>query len=234
MFDPARRAHYFHCGRDAIRLIELGLLSIGVPDIRRVLDLPSGAGRVTRHLVRYFPDASITACDLEARHVDFCARQFAVRPHLSNADLRAVAFPEPFDLIWCGSLLTHLPADRVADLIALVARSLADGGVGLVTTHGRWAVFRQAHTPHPYVPPEHFAEVTTLASGFGFTGYPNTEAYGISWAMPSYLLAALEGLPELRVVGFVERGWDNHQDVVMVQKRRIDARPWIFEDAPAD
>ena len=55
MFDPARRAHYFHCGRDAIRLIELGLLSIGVPDIRRVLDLPSGAGRVTRTSCATFP-----------------------------------------------------------------------------------------------------------------------------------------------------------------------------------
>jgi len=230
MYDPDRRAHYFHCGRDAMRLIARGLMAAGGPSVRRILDLPSGSGRVTRHLVACFPEAQVTACDLHAHHIEFCARRFAARPVLSRDDLEAIAFAEPFDLIWCGSLLTHLPADRFAQALRLFGRSLADGGIAVVTTHGRWSVFRQQQTPHPYVSPASFTDAAaTLPSGFGFAPYPGHRRYGTTWSLPSYVMGQLEPLTDLRVVSFIERGWDRHQDVLIVQKTSMHARPWIFE-----
>ena len=45
---PADEAwnHYFRCGRSALRVIRLALAAAGKADVRKVLDLPCGHGRV--------------------------------------------------------------------------------------------------------------------------------------------------------------------------------------------
>lgn len=65
----------------------------------RILDLPSGAGRVLRALRAGFPDASIVACDLMRDGVDFCAREFGAIPVYAAADVGSGTGPDRFDLI---------------------------------------------------------------------------------------------------------------------------------------
>ena len=76
-----------------------------------ILDLPCGHGRVMRWLRATFPKASLTACDIDGDGVSFCAETFGARPALSSTDPEDLVLGT-FDLIWCGSLLTHLrPGD---------------------------------------------------------------------------------------------------------------------------
>src|SRR5437763_15059707 len=49
--------HYMHVGRSAIRVIASALVAAAKPDVRLILDLPCGGGRVTRHLRAFFPEA---------------------------------------------------------------------------------------------------------------------------------------------------------------------------------
>ena len=107
-------AHYFRVGLGAVGLIEEAVKAAGMSDedVRRVLDLPCGGGRVLRFLVRRFPRARFVACDLQQDMADFCARQFGARAVYSKDDLEALSFAERFDLVWCGSLATHLDAER--------------------------------------------------------------------------------------------------------------------------
>ena len=114
-----RIAHYFQVGADALGLIVANLIANLREPPRRILDFPSGSGRVTRHLRAFFPKAEIWACDIAQGHIDFCARQFGTRSKTSLDDLRQLNFETDFDLVFCGSLLTHL-AEK--DALASYAR----------------------------------------------------------------------------------------------------------------
>src|SRR5581483_10052394 len=57
--------HYFGVGRSALRCVRLAMLAAGKQRVCRILDLPSGHGRVLRYLKAAFPEARLTACDLD-------------------------------------------------------------------------------------------------------------------------------------------------------------------------
>jgi SAM-dependent methyltransferase len=97
--------NYLEKGRDALRLISLAALAMPKTGFQRILDLPCGYGRVLRVLRAAFPRAEITACDIDAAGVDYCAETFGVTPVYSDPDPSRVDLGGPFDLIWCGSLL---------------------------------------------------------------------------------------------------------------------------------
>ena len=57
--------HYYRVGLSAIRCIEEAVRAAGLKEVRSILDLPSGSGRVMRFLTLRFPDAKLTACDIQ-------------------------------------------------------------------------------------------------------------------------------------------------------------------------
>ena len=161
----------------------------------------------------------------------FCAAHFGTRPHQSASDLTTLRFDAEFDLIFCGSLLTHLPEAQSRAALALVARSLGPTGLAIVTLHGRHAIHTQHHA-WKYISDDAFAvaERAALTSGYGFAAYAPSETsfaaaapYGISVAMPSWVLRQLEGDPSIRVLSYREREWDAHQDVVVFGRPGVNA-----------
>ena len=46
------------------------------------------------------------------------------------------------DLVWSGSVFTHLDAPQWVPLLRYIARALAPGGVAVLTTHGRRVAWR--------------------------------------------------------------------------------------------
>ena len=114
--------HYLQVGEDALRLIVAALISAGRPIPKRILDFPSGSGRVTRHLRAFFPDAEIWASDIQQDHMAFCSRRFGVKTEASREDFTQLKFDGEFDLVFCGSLLTHLTEGDAKAALALIAR----------------------------------------------------------------------------------------------------------------
>lgn len=204
---------YFRVGLSALECVEAGLSAAGTGPVARVLDLPCGHGRVLRWLEARFPEASLTASDLDQHGVDWCARSFGAIPAPSRAEPGAVSLPGPFDLIWCGSLLTHLDARRFGDLLELFARHLAPGGVVVATTHGERAALNLEHGLLDYaLPGVRAAEVLARyrSSGFGYVDYPGAGGYGVSLSSPTWVR---DRAGALREVLFLPQGWDDHQDV---------------------
>lgn len=223
--------HYIHVGEDALRLIVAALISAGRPFPKRVLDFPSGSGRVTRHLRTFFPDAEIWASDIRDDHLAFCARRFGVKTTLSREDFTQVEFDGEFDLVFCGSLLTHLAEADAKAALALIARTLSPTGIALVTFHGRHSSHVQRHL-WKYVDDDafHMAESEAVTAGFGFVEYGRGERerlgiaapYGVSLIKPRWPVAQLEANPAIRLLGYSERAWDDHQDVVIFGRPGID------------
>ena len=116
--------HYFRVGCSAIQNILLAIRLNGCTTLNSILDLPCGHGRVLRHIRAQFPDAALTACDLNRDGVDFCANTFGAIPAYSTPELRELKLKSRFDLIWCGSLFTHFDKTRCFDLLDFLSEHL--------------------------------------------------------------------------------------------------------------
>jgi SAM-dependent methyltransferase len=207
---------YFRWGWHGLRCVELGLQVTRKETVESILDLPCGHGRVLRTLKARFPEAKLTACDIDRDGVDFCAEVFGATPVYSEENPVDVQLPDSYDLIWCGSLLTHLPADRCGAFIELFAKHLTPGGVVVFTTHGRLyaeLIHHDAINTSVFEPMRIVRDYQR--DGFGYEDYmfglPNV---GFTVSSPAWVCRELERHTGLRLAGFSERAWGGLQDVV--------------------
>ena len=73
---PGGEAWYFEVGKFGVSTVLHSLSLSRLQNVRHILDLPCGHGRVGRHLRAAFPDAQLTFCDLNRSGVDFCSQMF--------------------------------------------------------------------------------------------------------------------------------------------------------------
>jgi SAM-dependent methyltransferase len=218
---------YFHHGVSALANIRIALAAAGVDEVRAVLDYACGYGRVLRMLKAEFPAARTIGCDVEQDAVEFCSKVFDVECLRAPPDPRDLQIGVEFDLIWCGSLLTHMPADKWPLFLGLFASHLAGGGVLVFTTHGRRiaehlaALVANQDAPNERRPAYNLLrhEILQLledygGQGFGYQSYPNHEVYGLSLSRPDWVVGQILQCPSLHLVLLTEGGWAGHQDVV--------------------
>ncbi len=215
--------HYFDVGESALHAIETALFAARrtKSTIREILDLPCGHGRVLRFLDKAFPEARLTACDLNQDGVEYCARAFGAVPVLSRREVDAIPLHGTFDLIWCGSLLTHLPAEKWAAFLSLFHRLLGHRGILVFTAHGRHYERELAAGRNPHgINDQQIAELLHgyREKGFGYVDYSSQSAYGFSLAHPSFVVANFISRSGCRLIGYHETGWDRRQDVICLQK----------------
>lgn len=210
MFNREAPEHYFRAGEDALKSIRLAVELSGVqPDY--ILDLPCGHGRVLRWLVTDYPNAKITACDLDRQAVDFCAEHFNVRPLYSHAEPEQVPFGR-YNLAWVGSLFTHLDAPAWPRFLSVLSKRSA---VVVFTTGGRYfgedTLRRQVGDRTPLLMESY------ESTGFGYVDYRKSPGYGLARAKPGWVLSLLDHL-SLRVLHFAEGAWTERQDVYVCRR----------------
>jgi trans-aconitate methyltransferase len=141
---------YFAVGADALRLILLAMIAAGKRNVKSILDLPCGHGRVTRYLKVRFPEAHLTACDMDRDGVDFCVKTFGARGVYSQRDIRSVVIKDKFDLIWVGSLFTHVTSSEWHWFFQMFSDHLEENGLLIFTTHGRYTAKLITDKTHLY------------------------------------------------------------------------------------
>ena len=209
-------AHYYKVGLSAIRCIDEAVAQANSQAVQTILDLPCGSGRVLRFLAQRFAEAEVTACEIQSGPVQFCVRTFGARPAYSSVNLDEVELAKKFDLIWCGSLATHLNQRDIVALLRLFVRHLSPGGLAVFTTHGDFAAQRVARREFDYSIPEDQIERLVhnyRRAGYGFADYAGERNWGVSLTSSEWIRARVDELGGLREVYFKEHGWDNHQDV---------------------
>jgi SAM-dependent methyltransferase len=212
---------YYRVGLSALSCIRLALEATGADEPRNILDLPSGYGRVLRMLKAAFPDAELTACDIDRAAVDFCAETFGAIPAYSTEDPSDLQLAGDYDLIWCGSLLTHLDAAGWRRFLPWFERQLRDGGILVFTTCGR-SIAEELRTGRREFPVRDLDALVAAydADGFGYEPYPeHAWDYGISLSSPAWVCRELERYPSLRLATYTEQGWDGFQDAVTCVRR---------------
>lgn len=214
---------YFELGRRALELIRFSAELCDKPHYPAILDLPCGHGRVLRWLRAHYGYAEITACDLDHDGVDFCARQFGAKPVYSQPDLRRLDFTARFDLIWCGSLVTHLNRTRWLHTLDCLVNWTKECGVIVFSTQGRTVTSLLARGRKNVAENIHKEELLDEfgRSGFAYQRYfeatPEAD-YGFAATSPSWIMDALQRYPDIIIRSYLEEAW-GMQDVVILYKK---------------
>jgi SAM-dependent methyltransferase len=207
--------HYLHVGRSALDCISIGLThgTKKPDDIRSALDFGCGFGRVTRWLAAAFPCAELMGMDINAQAIAAMENVLKVRGFVLSPDWSNFPVAQ-FDLIWVGSLFTHISAKKSALLLDRLSKILKPDGILAATTHGRLVVDRIRCRERNYnLSEEASAELLSLydSDGYGFVPYSAGQDYGISVCRASRFIDMADQV-RLRSLVFVSRGWANHQD----------------------
>jgi len=238
-----RSQHYYEVGLSAVRCIETAFTLAGREGASpaRILDMPCGHGRVARVLRARFPEAALTVCDLDREAVDFCAAHFQAQGVYSTPNFRGIALPGPFDLIWVGSLITHLTRPATERFLRLACSLLAPDGLLVCSSHGNYVAgwLRDSLPENRHRVPV-AATRQALAdfehAGYGFFANPRKgwrglrqhlfpdRVYGTSLIARDWLMAL--PLPAgCRLVWFFERAWADNHDILVVRREGNAFRP---------
>ncbi len=216
---PAGLDAYVAAGQSAMDncAASLAAMQRSFADIKTCLDLPCGHGRVLRWLQTRIDPAGITACDIDREAVDFCRTEFGVKGVYSSDEPGQLVFPDSYDLIWVGSLLTHLDPRRCAALLGKLSSSLRENGVLIFTTHGEscftypglLAYGKRFHATADRLQADFRRE------GHCYAPYEDTGYYGIALHSENFVKQLMTtGISaRMQLVRFQARGWHGHQDV---------------------
>jgi SAM-dependent methyltransferase len=241
MFDTSK--HYVEVILSALKLFDYagnrGFAPATGP--QTILDLPCGYGRVTRGLRSQFPDADITVCDIDRDAVDFCARKFRATGVYGTTDFARMDIGRSFDLIWVGSLVTHFTADQTINFIRCMMRHLSANGLLILTTlagrvHLPFATLNKGQSGYRKNKILSKGFIETIRNwklkydilsnmhrqlrsfGYGYEDDPRSPGTGYGHSLISRRW--IEGIlaeGEYIMMDYVERGWDNYQDVIFVK-----------------
>lgn len=221
MIVPGREEQYFEIGHRALELIEFAATLCAKPHFPNILDFGCGYARVLRWLRPQHHYAEITACELDPAAVDFCAKHWGAHPVQASTDVSEIKFDRQFDLIWCGSVLTHLDEKSWLDTLNFLIDSTNECGVIILTLQGRFFASALANK-QSYIADD-VDKNALLAEfkerGFAYQNYfdRHDHDYGISLCSPQWVMAQVEKRTDVIIRSYIEESW-GMQDVLILYK----------------
>lgn len=226
------RESYFWTGRSALEIIKLVQRTTGRSTFYKILDMASGHGRVLRWLKFAYPKARLTVCEVQESALEFCERTFGAKP-LAPSDLKSEKNQDSYDLIWVGSLLTHLDIKMWDETLSLLYSKLDENGVLIFTTHGDLVATRLGSIDNYGLDSESTKKLISeySDSGFGYQRYPNdlttnesSGNYGVSVSSTQFVLGYMRKFQDMQLIFLGEMKWANHQDVYAFIRKEIDTK----------
>ena len=103
---------------------------------RRILEFGCGAGRMIRRFPKLAPEAELWGVDISAEHIRWCIDHLSPTIHFATTTrVPHLPFEDgSFDLVFCGSVFTHIEDLQEAWLLEL-GRILRPSGKLYVTIH---------------------------------------------------------------------------------------------------
>jgi len=217
MYIRGQEEHYLSVGLSASVCIGAALKAIARDGttVRSLLDFPCGYGRELRFLKAKFPQASITAGELNTGALEFCGRTFAVSIVQSAKEFPAIVLSDKFDLIWCGSLITHLEERNSLELLKFFCGHLAPGGLCLFSTHGQNVVDEIVKDTIRLTADDKQELLSGFyAGGYGYVDYfKDSSGYGTSVVSRDRMVALAQEAGPWKEVFYLARGWAESHDV---------------------
>lgn len=184
-------------------------------DFQSILDWGCGCGRVLRYLLQTDIKAEIFGCDIDKELVDWCNEHLPQGKYKSVRSVPSLAYQsEQFDFIYGFSVLTHLDEKMQFLWLDELKRIMKPGAIIILTVHGR-NVYEQL--PQEKMSPMEsrgFLFEIGQTGKFKLDGLP--DLYQSSYHTKDYITQNWSSYFE--VLKVIERGMNNHQDVIVLRK----------------
>lgn len=214
MYNTAQRPEdYTFVGESGLDTVISVLGASPTRSVDSILDYGCGHGRVGRFLRAFFPDARMTFADVDPSCADFCAGTFNGKAYHSPHDFGALKFDDTYDLIWLGSVFTHMDYGRMKVLFDALFTALSPGGIVVGTFRGN--KMHQTYLRNPEVAKRDADLISEFErNGVAYKRYPNWPYdWGLSLVKPFRIMELGERQPDARLVAYTEVGWANAHDV---------------------
>lgn len=149
----------------------------------RILDFAGGYGRSTRFVVRDHDPTAVTVCDILPDAVEFQRSRFGVTGVVSATSPEDLELDGPFDLIFVGSLFSHLPERSFGRWLARLAALLAPEGLLAFTTHDQSLMLPGREMPETGL---YFEAMSDLGERLELA------EYGSAWVTPEFVNARVD------------------------------------------
>ena len=194
--------------------LEAGLASAGgsMAEVRQAFDFGCGCGRLLIAATSRWPHVQWTGCDVDRPAIEWCATQLPeVRAFKNDAAPPLRMLDAEFDLVWCGSVFTHLDEARQDAWLDELGRVLRPGGWLLASVLGPtyWGDL-------PAATVRAIREKGFLFARTEPTDWIRPEWYQTAWHTEEYVRR--HWVRGFEVVRYIPRGLHSLQDLVVLQK----------------
>lgn len=156
----------------------------GYERLESVLDFASGYGRLTRALTQKLPKERIWVADIYAEAVAWQAKAFGVHAFPSAPAPDAVRHERTHDIVWVGSMFSHLPAPLFHQWLAKLYSFVSPRGVLAFSVHDE-----------TLLPPGEAMDDTGLRYfRFSESGSLDHDIYGMSYVTEAFVGEAIARL----------------------------------------
>ena len=197
--------------------------ALGPLDVTRILDVGAGGfvGDVTtRYLLELFPEATVTAVELDPGRADALRERFGDQVEVVTGDIREIPFDEPFDLV---------ALDLDSGAIPLIYEELIDGVIANAT-HANSVVVTLVMTSHEQA----FSGPKAFKSGAEFHAAFMTREFGALELTDDVLKAHFDVNPRYDALVLVDKWRDDPANFIgWLALRRTDA-PAMDQQSLAD
>lgn len=211
---------YANHGASALAIIKTAIQLARNRAPLSILDFGCGHGRVGRWLRAEFPTSEIVGAEIIPDAVSFYAESFFANGWQTDTVFQRNDPGRSFDLIWSGSVFTHLPVASSMALYSQFIDWLNPAGIAVFSVHGRIStnLFRNGTVPKTDRDKASNAIALFDRGEYAFVPYIDHENYGMSFSPPEWWATRVTASPSTRLVFYAEGGWAGNQDIVTVQK----------------
>jgi len=183
---------------------------------RSILDFGCGCGGTLLWLRDLAPTASISGTDIDSSAIEWCRGNLPFANFNTNGALPPLLYADAsFDLVYAISVFTHLDEDYQFRWLSELKRIVKPGGTCLITLHG----------PGTWNEMPVHDQATLARRGFVFIRTDATRGLFPDWYQTAFHLQTyVESTfaKYFHIVGFIPRGLDKHQDIVVLERRHVD------------
>lgn len=205
-------------GESALHAVLSALAVSRKQTVYRLMDFGCGHGRVARYLRAAFPNAEMWCSDIDPGAVEFCAKTFNAHGIQSTPDFKDLELPKAMDVIWVGSVFTHIDIARMEVLFDKLFGALGRGGVLIATFHGQ---FFYEVTKKDSGKATVYADLLSQfeEKGLAYMPYPHKTSqvgmddWGVSISRSDKLFELGRRHANSQMAMFSEQGWANFHDV---------------------
>lgn len=190
---------------DAYEQVARGVFG-GFDTLASVLDFASGYGRLTRALVQKLPKDRIWISDIYAEAVAWQARTFGVHAFPSATSPDLVRHERTHDVVWVGSMFSHLPEGLFHDWLAKLWSFVSPRGVLCFSVHDE--------TLLPAGEPMDASGIRYFR--FSESGSLDHDIYGMSYVTEAFVAEAISRLPGASGHKRFFKGLYENQDLYVV------------------